>query len=254
MVKKILYIVTIIILSSCKNDIQKSHKIVTKWYYSNGKLKKIQEYNKSGREHGTYAFYYPNGVLKDSAKINNNKFQGKRFGYYENSKLYRITNYINGVERNIVKFNINGSLKEYIAFTYTGEAVFIIHYDTTSRIMNYEGNPIHSWVQEKSYPIGKEFSVELLVIKPPNCKEELIISDWSNEKKCNVNQQKYTPDESNKVTYSRKQNPIKDLYILHVAKIQDTIWKITLIDTLIIKVAKDGKSTYTKTLSNIDKL
>ena len=58
-----------------------------KWYYDNGKLKKVQQYKNDTIESGTYLFYYPNGQLEDSAQIIDGKLHGERFGYFENGQL-----------------------------------------------------------------------------------------------------------------------------------------------------------------------
>ena len=60
--------------------------------------------------------------------------------------------------------------------------MYIIWYDSLGIPVKYDGDPIFSWIQEKEYPLGEEFSVELLVADPPNCETEVIISDWGVQK------------------------------------------------------------------------
>ncbi len=240
----------LIVFFGCNNLQQKTESDITvrQWFYEDGTLMKEMEYTNGSIPHGTYRFFYPSGVLQDSAQIAYNKFHGKRFEYYENGNPYIISIYVNGKERSGVNYRKDGSLNEYITANYATELVFIIRYDSLGKIKNYEGYPIFSWVQEETYPIGENFSVELLVANPPNCKTEVLISDWDNAQKTSSNIQIFIPDEFNRVVYKRRQNPRQELYILHVANIYDTVSQTTLNDTLIIIIAKDGKSTYARNL------
>jgi hypothetical protein len=230
------------ILIGCENA-NKSNKTSRKWYYEDGALMKEQEYINDSIEHGTYRFFYPNGVLKDSAQLTFNKFHGKRFEYHENGKIHGLSSYFNNKYRNGITYRSDGTLEYYRACNYYEELKFIFYYDSLGKPIKYDGTPIYSWIQEKEYPLGKDFNIELLIASPPNCLVNVTISDWIVEKKQVLNKKTYHPDEFNRVTYRRKQFPNKDLFILHLVKIQDTFAKITFTDTLIIKVAKNGKST-----------
>ena len=242
-----LCIMAYVVLFGCKH-VDKSPISIRQWHYENGKLMKEQEYINDSIEHGTYRYFYPSGILKDSAQITHNKFHGKRYEYHENGNIYGLSTYINNKYRNGITYRSDGTLEYYRANNYHEELMYIIQYDSFGKPEKYDGDLIYSWVQEKEYPVGKEFSVELLVSDPPNCKTEVTVSDWDLLQAHAKNEKTYNPDEFNRVNYSRQQNPENDLYILHIARIQDTLTSTTLSDTLVIKVAKDGKSSYTRKL------
>jgi hypothetical protein len=247
---KITITVLLVSLFAC-NEVRKSDSDITmrQWYYADGTLKKEMEYINDSIPHGTYKFFYPSGVLQDSAQLTKNKFHGKRFEYHENGKIYILTSYINNRYRNAIDYRLDGTLEYYRAYNYHEKLMFIIHYNTNGVPEKYDGNLIFSWVQEKEYPLREEFCIELLVAAPPNCKSQVLISDWNSGVRQAVNKKTYTPDEFNRVKYKRRQNPEKDLCILHIATINDTITHVTKSDTLIIKILKDGKSTYSRELN-----
>ena len=227
---------------------KKSDVTVRQWHYENGALMKEQEYIHDSIEHGTYRYFYPNGILKDSAQITHNKFHGERFEYHKNGELYILTNYINGKYRNATDYRENATLDVYRAYDYHKNLRYIVHYDSLGKPSSYEGNLIFSWVQEGHYPIGKEFNVELLIANPPNCQTEVTVSDWDILERQAISQKNYAPDKFNRVNYSRTQNPDKEQYILHMANVRDTVEQTTLSDTLVIVVDKDGKSSYMRQL------
>ncbi len=244
---RIIVLFMFIAIFGCNDKKKSDSKLkIRKWYYEDGTLKKEMEYLNDSIPHGLYRYYYPSGVLQDSAHILYNKFHGKRFEYYENSNPYIITSYFNGNERSGVNYRRDGSLNEYITANYATDIVFIIRYDSLGKMKNHEGFPIFSWVQEVAYPIGEEFSVELLVADPPNSITEVNISDWNIDRQEAENELTYTPDEFNRVIYSRKQSPEKDLYILQIVSIEDTITQTSLTDTLVIIVDKNGKSFHSR--------
>lgn len=248
--KSWLYTMILAVLFSC-TQVEESDKTIRQWHYEDGTLKKEQEYINDSIEHGIYRYFYSSGVLKDSAQITHNKFHGKRFEYHENGDIHGLSTYINNKYRNGITYRSDGTLEYYRANNYHEELMFIIHYDSLGNPVKYEGNPIFSWVQEKDYPIGKEFSIELLVADPPNCKTEVSVNDWDLDKNQAISETIYKPDQFNRVNYSRKQDPNKDLYILHVALITDTIEQTTISDTLIIVVDRKGRSFFTRHLSEL---
>ena len=241
--------IALIYLMSCTQRTPPDKDVTVKrWYYEDGTLKKVQEY-KDSIEQGKYLYYYPSGVLQDSAYVINGRFHGKRYEYHENGNLYILTNYINNKYRNAIDYRKDGTLEYYRAYNYAKELMYIIHYDSSGKPIKYDGDIIYSWVQEESYPVGKVFSIELLVADPPHCKTEVTVSDWDIKTNRAISEAKYNPDQFNRVNYTRKQIPEKDLYILNVAYIRDSITQATITDTLVIMVYKDGKSSYTRELS-----
>lgn len=237
----------VIAIFGCNDKKKSDSKLkVRKWYYEDGTLKKEMEYLNDSTPHGLYRYYFPSGVLQDSAQLIYNKIHGKRFEYHENGQIYILTTYLNNKYRNALDFRTDGTFEYYRAYNYHEELSFIIHYDSHNKPVNIDGNLIFSWVQEVAYPIGEEFSVELLVADPPNSITEVNISDWNIDRQEAENELTYTPDEFNRVIYSRKQSPEKDLYILQIVSIEDTITQTSLTDTLVIIVDKNGKSFHSR--------
>lgn len=222
-------------------------KGIFKFYYPDGTLKKIQEVIKDSIEHGTYKYYYPSGELKDSAQLTYGKFHGSRYRYFETGTLREKTNYINNKIRNEVLYDTASNLKEYRAHDYDEKIAFVAKYsnNTYKHLSPDEihlNDLIHSFVLEDSFPIGKPFSVELLVGHPPLFETSVSVGyryKSETETKEIVSDK---PDRFNRINYTITQNPQKDIEIIHVAKAINN--NNVIIDTLIIEVNKEGVTSY----------
>jgi hypothetical protein len=234
-------------LFSC-NQLEPAKPDRIEWYYANGKLQKVQEYVDDTVEHGKYLYYYPSGKLQDSAQLHYGKIHGERLEFYENGQKNTATMYVNGKRRSMIAYYLNGKLKLYKAYNYFGELMFIMNYDADGKISSYEGNPIHNFFIKDKVDIGSEFEVELLVVNPPNYKTEVIVSDWSINKRQPTSKSVFTPEKFNGVKYSKKQNSDLDMYILNVANIKDATGSNAITDTLLVKVDKNGITSYSEHL------
>jgi len=243
---------TIIVISAfCICGCTKSGDDVTvqKWYYSNGNLKKVQEYLHDTIEHGTYLFYNENGILIDSAQIVNDKFHGKRYLYYDNGILRKITTYKNDVYRSGLDFDFNGNLEYYSAYNYNQDLKFLVKFDSTGSIIKYEGEPIYSWVLEEQYPVNEIFSVELLVPNIPNHETKVIINDLYETTKEKRSSKVYRPDKFNRIVYSKLRIP-SEMQILNSLTISNKNDEIIITDTLVFKISKTGHTSYSRSLHN----
>lgn len=198
----------------------KDRIIICKWYYPNGKLQKEQGYIRDSLKHGTYRYFSTEGKLIDSAQFVFNKY------------------------RNVIMYRPDGTLERYKAYDYIENKKFTISYDKIGWAMYNDGNPICSWILAENYPLDKKLEIELLVANPPRCKTELLIYDFDFKTKEKTNKRIYVPDKYNKITYNMVQNSQKDVSILHVLNISDTVMPNEVSDTLLITIFKDGKSTY----------
>lgn len=216
-------------------------KGIFRFYYPDGTLQKIQEVINDSVEHGTYKYYYPSGVLEDSAQLSHGKFHGNRYEYFENGMLRKKGLYINDKVRNEIEYDSTGVLKEYWAGNYGDILNFVTYFDENENYDRTEGNLVNSVVLEESYPIGKPFSIEILVGQPPMFETSV----WVGYRNKGDSEFKELfsgkPDRFNRVSYSLTQNPDKDIEILNVAKAVNKDAVIS--DTLTIKVGKDGNTT-----------
>lgn len=217
---------------------------IAKWYYKNGNLMKLQEYKDDSIENGTYLFYYPNGVLEDSSQLSNGKFHGRRYLYFKNGVLQKITTYINDKYRHSVTYRIDGSLEYYRAYNYNSNLMFIIQYDRFGKNIKKEGSPIYSWLIDDTIMKNKEFNIELLVANPPNCLTKVTICDWNIEHNKAISKTIYTPDQYNRVSYCRKQNPSSNICILNTVDILDTIGNWVTTYSVYITIDKKGVTSY----------
>ena len=244
-IKLLIGIILLSFLFGCSNE-EDSIVQIRKWYYDDGNLKKVQEFINDTTEQGVYLFYYPNGVLKDSAQIINNKFEGKRHQYYKSGNLQTETTYFNNKYRDAIEYRDNGTIEFYRAYNYFKELSFIAHYDGDGKFIKNEGNLFYTWFIKDTVNIGQDFNVELLVACPPNTFMEISVNDWDQTEAVVLSKKEYVLDEFNRINYSKLQNAKVETNILHIANIKDVNSQMIISDTLLITVDKNGVTSYSR--------
>ena len=124
--------------------------------------------------------------------------------------------------------------------------MFIVEYDSVERVIRYNGHPIFSFHQN-NIDSERKVAIELLVAHPPNCISKITVGDWDSSKSQMMGKSEHYPDKFNGVIYDK--DLISDLFIINVAQIQDTVRKMTLTDTLILKVNRSGVEHFKAKLS-----
>jgi hypothetical protein len=222
-----------------------------KVYYPNGQLRKVQEYSADLKENGIYKYFSENGVLLDSAKITNNEFHGNRYLYFHSGEIKQITTYYRNFYRSGLEFSENGIKLMYRSYDYNKNLKFLVEFDSLGNWKRSEGELIHTFVNKEFFPLGEEFSFEMLVGTPHGFITTVEIGEWNPESKSYFWKKEHSPDMFNRVVYSSKQNPEKDLVFVHIAKVEDYSGQVFLVDSLIAVVSSAGYSSFPESLSEL---
>lgn len=221
-----------------------SYDVTKKWYYPDGKLRKVQEFDKKGKPTGVYKYYYSSGALQDSAYLLNDKFHGGRFEFHENGELATFTNYWNDSYRNAIDYREDGTLDYYRCYGYRKDVLFLIQYDENGKLKRTDGHPIYQWIGEDSVKIGAKFKQELLVANPPHSKTKFIayeLDQNGNKEKLLIETE---PDDFNRIRYGVEHNPNEDKIYLNVVEIYDSTTQKSIVDKLIIRFYKSGRTSF----------
>jgi antitoxin component YwqK of YwqJK toxin-antitoxin module len=209
-----------------------------KFYYRNGAIQKIQWFKRDTIEDGLYLFYFQNGKLQDSAQIVNGKFHGQRKEYFESGKINTIATYNNGNLRCLVKYKRDGKLETYNGLNYTGDTRFEIKYGPEGRFEKFEGSAITSLSYANE--IGSDsLKIELLVSRPPNCITKVYVTQINKFTREKVKLKEGSPNHLLQFGYSTINK--SNIEITNLAVIRDTITNLTITDTLILRLDKNGK-------------
>lgn len=80
-------------------------------YYPNGKVKSQGEYDKDGKQTGTWIYYYSNGNKAEERPMENGKITGVVTNYFENGKIKDKGAYVEGKRVGVVEyFHPNGQV------------------------------------------------------------------------------------------------------------------------------------------------
>ena len=215
-----------------------------KYYYDNGKLKKIQQFSDKYKEDGLYMFFYPNGVLKDSGTVINDAFIGNRRMYYDTGNLKKINTYFAKKIRSGESYYNNGNRKFYQGFNYRDELMYYIEYDTLGNLVKEEDVLFYTWDFKDNYPLNRKLRFELLV---PNMEGYELTVDIrkKNGKEFSTIGTLLQPDEYNRIMYSTYFDSKNDLILNHIANLysNNTLIKSDTLEFLIEKGT--GKASYT---------
>ena len=221
-----------------------SNSFLRKWYYEIGNLKKVQEYSADSIENGTYLFYDEQSILIDSAQIKNGKFHGKRYLFRSSGSIHRIITYKNNVYRDETSYKLNGNKNKYGGYNYAKELTFLVEFDSLGRIKDYQGDPIYSWVMDKSYKVGDTVSIELLAPNIPGFKTKVVVEYFVGDAVKPEFRKEASPDEFNRVVYKKKRTNTDKLRIVNFAEIRDNNNEVVMTDTLTLKISETGETSY----------
>ena len=136
--KRILYLIFILSLIACNPNKIKSR-------YPDGKMKELWVYSSFSVNKFWICQYYHNGIESFQGRVENNKFVGERYYYYNNGKIkeiYQSFDPCNFDQSNcndsgiLKKYSINGWLKE-IVYKKNRHDGFIKTFDSLGRITTW---------------------------------------------------------------------------------------------------------------------
>lgn len=216
---------------------------IKRHFYEDGTLKKVQYFDRSLTENGTYKFYYSNGLLADSSKLVNGEVHGERYQYTEEGALDIVSSYYHGRIRFACHMDTAGEVQLYKGYDYEEELAYLSKY-SFGEIVELDEELIYSLYTEDSVPNLDTFDIQLLVANIPHYEMEFKVARIKDLSEKPDSFYIRSIDSFNSVNYASVQNPISDYYLVNIATLSDSMLNQIASDTLFIKVAKNGLVSY----------
>lgn len=123
------------------------------YYSETGTKLAIGSYNEKGQRHGSWKWYHPNGMVRETGTYVDGEVSGENLHYFEDGKPYIVANFQNGeLNGEYLVFNEYGALVQKKHFT-DGEldGKFKSYFRIGEQFPEIEGNYIMGYPEGKAY-------------------------------------------------------------------------------------------------------
>lgn len=230
---------------SDKNEqqVKQNQSNCVRWYYPDGKLRKVQCYDKNGIENGVYKYYYPSGILKDSAVIVDGVFHGSRYQYHESGGIYILSHYWNDSCRNAVDYREDGTLEYYRSYSYDGRTQLFGSYSEKGELIEFIGNLIYDLNPKDEIVRGTSSEIEVLVAKPP--KSGVYVDLYNNSNGAlKLIKKGMMPDYANRIVNIVDLSSNKEEIFTYKVSLFDSTSSNVFVDSMEIRIHADGSIFY----------
>ena len=143
-----------------------------------------------------------------------------------------------------ISYNQQGIKGYYRAYNYAKSLMFLVQFDSSGGIKDYQGDLIYSWVMEESYGVGDTVSIELLAPNIPGFKTKVIVEYFVGDTVEPSFRKEASPDEFNRVVYRKKRTNPDKLRIFNFVEISDKNNEVIMTDTLTLEISETGETSY----------
>ena len=235
----------------CIQERKQGNKSVVRIFTKDGRRLIEEEYEGGVKDGKGCYFYYDNGVMAESLQYQNGKLHGDAYTYDRRGTLVKMRRYYYDTLRSGIVYWDNGQPMQYVACDYKGEVKFMIEYDSAGKPLKGSvapGELILDWRWEKKYPVGKEVQVEVLVPNPPGCScvvEVYVKKDGKRVDDIIIGVLGWLlPDNFNRIGYKKEVPEFDEEVLLAHNVLLGCPPGIRLENYLVLRMKKDGKSSY----------
>ncbi|WP_157604514.1 toxin-antitoxin system YwqK family antitoxin [Solitalea canadensis] len=165
---KLFYFTFVITLFACKNEKNKSNKMLCE-YYPNGNIKALMKYDED-KKVGYVNDYYEDGQIEDSISIVNNLPNGYSYRYRRDGKIETIRFIRNDRKyASVFHFDKNQKVDYYGFHGLKGQLLYGVEYDSSMNVKSEMGKlaPDCNTV-DTVFAKGTSFLFHILIPTPPH--------------------------------------------------------------------------------------